>query len=339
MTSTPDQAAREARRAHLRAEYARALRPAIEALSSEQASLMAGMMPGLVLGLVGWGTAIALLVRHPWPDTWWGDPASWQVVGLAVLLVLGVRRAAHWLDGGRAARFKASADTFERDVLPRVFATLRPRASYKKGAAVDRGWIRRSALVPGANEYGCRHLVKWSTGGIRVQMARVDAAEVTTQRDGDTTRISVVRGVVAIATMPVQVPGHVRVGRRDTDQLGLEPLPGHKDVTPAMLSRVPGSAPPAWLHDDYVATTDSAAVAALVLTPDVIGVLNALREQGRSVRLAVAHGEVFLVLERWAAWFGDLAGRLDEDRYVEMGEFMDAVDTIALAVTARMTAP
>lgn len=336
MSSPTAATSREARRAELRSDYVNRLAPTIEALSQEQKTLMVGMLPVLLVALVGWGAAIFLLVRHAWPDEWWRDRGTWQVVGVALVLVLGTRRVTHWLDGGRSTRFHRSTETLERDVLPRVFASLRPRASYKKDAAIDRGWVRRSALVGGANDYTCRHLVRWTVDGIRVQMARVDASEVY-QAHGDTRRAFVVRGVVAIAALPSQLPGHVRVARRDSDQPALDPLPAHTAVTPAMAARVPGATPSAWLHDDYEATADRPAAAALVLTPVVIETLNHLHAEGRPVRVAVAHGEVFVVLERWAPWFGELAGRLDADRYVEMGEFMDAVDTIAKDVAARLT--
>jgi hypothetical protein len=335
--SSPTAAAsREARRAALRSDYASRLAPHIEALSQEQKTLMVGMLPIALAALAGWGTAIFLLVRHDWPDAWWRDTSTWQVLGLAAVLVLGTRWVTRWLDGGRSARFHRSTESFERDVLPRVFASLRPRASYKKGAALDRGWVRRSALVGGANEYTCKHLVRWTVDGIRVQMARVDAFEVY-QAHGDTRRTVVVRGVVAIAALPAQLPGHVRVARRDSDQPAWDPLPGHMTVTPAVGTRGPGAAPSAWLDEDFEATTDRPAAAALVLTPVVIETLNQRHAEGRPVRMAVAHGELFVVLERWAPWFGELAGRLDAERYVEMGEFMNDVEIIARDVSSRLT--
>jgi hypothetical protein len=108
-------------------------------------------------------------------------------------------------------------------------------------------------------------------------------------------------------------------------------------VTPAVGTRGPGAAPSAWLDEDFEATTDRPAAAALVLTPVVIETLNQRHAEGRPVRMAVAHGELFVVLERWAPWFGELAGRLDAERYVEMGEFMNDVEVIARDVSSRLT--
>lgn len=292
----------------------------------------------LVAGLLGVAGAVAvsggLLYAFAWPAVWWTDPAALTRIALAFIVLALAWRRFDSRGAPMAARSAGIEDQLTRHVLPAAFAALRPGAVHTPSGAIDRGWIRRSALVDGVRDYRCDHLVTWQAGGHRRQIAQVEATRETTNRDGDTTRHVVFKGLVAIADLPVAIPGHVRVWAADLHH----ERPGEVSGLPAVDRRALGEArpglPPTVLLDEvYEVGASAPDVARRVITADVVELLHAAHAAGHRVRVAVAHREVVVAFDLRRQWFRAIASGFGEERFVAMGEMLDVVDAMAATVS------
>jgi hypothetical protein len=283
-------------------------------------------VPGSVVLLVG------LLVA--------GLTLLWPLPGATPLLIVrgaaaaAVLAACVWISaklaGAPAGQRMAAELQLRRHLLPRWIRELRPGAKYKPDAALDREWMRRSALLSGADVYQCRHLVSWTSGERRRQFAQVNArGRARTVAPVSDELVDMLHGLVAIADTGAVVPGHVIVASTEgrlARHLASTGIPQCDEAALAVLG--PWRPAPA-----YQVHASSAEALRQALSPDVVALLNLLLPTW-TLDVAAAQGELFVAIEQASPWFTRAGGRLQAADFVELGEVMDVVDALAAGVGA-----
>ena len=318
------QASRDTRRTALKAVYDASVRADAEALAREYHAATQRLLPAGVFTVLSFGVAIAVLVTFSWPDRWWTDGAALTRIAVALAVVTGAWVISSRVAAAPAKNFEAVESRAHKDVVPRLVRTLRTGAKYKPGDAIDGEWVRRSALVSGVREYSSRHLVRWKIGDLRRQLGQVITLG-TDRPSGDFEPNSLpFRGLVAIADRPNPIPGHVVVRSRQGATGQGPPIVG---LPPCSAEALDALGP--WrVREEYAVFASSPEALRAALTPDACALLNMLHPDS-CLHVAFAQREVFVLLEQHTGWFERLPPRLDEGHFLELAEFMDAVDALA----------
>lgn len=324
----------ERRRAELRQLYAARIAPLTEAQLVPHRDRSRALVWSL--GLMAAATALAagLLFLFPWPVAWWGDPRSLIRVGIVCVALGWVYLQFQRRVVPVALGAPAIDALIARDILPRTFAALRPGASYTPDGAIDRGWIRRSALLQATTSYEAAHLVRWSVEGRRRELADVDAerSSRSAHRDHSSTTV-VFKGLVATAALARDVGGQVRVWSDDLIHPSPDAVSGLPPVDPTRLGAIRAGLPPQEaLTAPFHVDARDVAVAEDVMNARVVALLNDAHAAGHRLRLTVAHRELIVAVDLGRRWFRGLSVSFDEDHVVRMGEVLDLVDALAAAV-------
>lgn len=287
------------------------------------------------LGVIAAALAVsaALVFVADWPDVWWRDPIS---LGRAALVAVIIGLAVHRVrreSGPLTADARSVEDGIRRELLPLTFRMLRDDARYTPTGAIDRGWIRRSALIAHVSAYESAHLVRWTFGGAERQMAEVDTLRSTRTSDGPDSDEVIFKGLVAIAALAGDTGGQVRLWSEDLIHPPPESVSGLPRVDTARLGAPRDGLPPTHALDSaFVVEATAPHVAARVVNTAVVARLNAAHAAGLRVRVSYAYRELFVAVDLDRRWFDGLAMRFDEDHVAAMGDVLDLVDGLASAV-------
>jgi hypothetical protein len=264
---------------------------------------------------------VTLAVGIRWPPSWWAHPLS--LLRLAAIAAGAVWIARTFLfaqpDEGDAALSRQD-DQLE-DIVRRLFAQIRPGASYEPRGHLGHDWVKPAGFATDGTVIHSAHRLRWRTGEVDIEAGEV---EVDMTAAGDAGTVSL-RGWVAVATMPEGWEARVRIRPRNTAL----PASAADDRMPVVDV--------AALGETYDVTASDSGTAHRLLGTELVSRLRAEAAAGRLVHLAVAWRVVVVVVEHEGSWFHRLHHRLDEAHVVMIGETLDLLDDV-IAYAARSVA-